>query len=65
MTAGEYRTCLRALGLTPMKPSYEGSTLHQDGEGFVYSIPDAETMSMDERKAFLSLLKARMGVSDH
>jgi hypothetical protein len=48
-----------------MKPSYEGSTLHQDGEGFVYSIPDAETMSMDEREAFLSLLKARMGVSDH
>lgn len=65
MTNDDYRACLKALGLTPMKPSYEGSTLHQSRDGFVMSVPDPETMNAVERESFVRLLKDRMGITDH
>lgn len=65
MTAAEFRACVHALGLTPRRPSYEGATLHEDRDGGFATIPDPETISAEERKDFLSLLKLRMGITDH
>lgn len=48
-----------------MKPSYEGSTLHQSRDGIIATIPDPETMNAAERKAFLQLFKLRQGITDH
>lgn len=65
MTPDDYRACLKAIGLTPIKPTYDGSTLHRDRDGFISSIPDPETMNQQEREAFIRLLKNRMGITDH
>jgi hypothetical protein len=64
VTAEQYRAEIRRLGLTPVKPSYDGATLHVGRDGGITSIPDAETLSPQERESFLKLLKYRMGVED-
>lgn len=65
MTSDEYRACLKAFGLTPMKPSYDGATIYQGRDGLVHSIPDPEELTLSEREDFIRLLKIRMGITDH
>lgn len=65
MTVDEYRACVKALGLTPVKPSYEGATIHEDRDKELYRIIDPEELTEDERKDVFDMLKARMGFSDH
>lgn len=64
MTPEEYRAIVRAIGLTPAKPSYEGATLHVDREGQFTSIPDPETLKPDERAGMIAFIKARLGISE-
>lgn len=65
MTSDEYRACVRAFGLTPIKPAYAGSTIHQDKDGMPHSIPDPEGLSEDERRDFIEILKVRLGHTNH
>ena len=62
MTQDEYREVIFALGLTPIKPSYEGATLHVDREGLITSVPDPEGLSPDERVAMIALIRTRLGI---
>jgi len=65
MTIDEYRSCIRALGLTPIKPSYSGATLHADRDGEIHRIIDPEELSPEERLDFYNLIKRRLGFTDH
>lgn len=60
MTTDEYRTRLRAMGLTPCRPSYEGATIHQDRDGGFRSIPDPEGLSPEERQDVIDLIEDLM-----
>lgn len=60
MTCDEYRANLKALGLTPQRPSYAGATIHSDRDGLMYSIPDPEELHEEERTAFLEELGKRV-----
>lgn len=65
MTIDGYYACLSAWGLTKCRPSYEGSTLYQTRDGDFTTIPDPESLSAEERRDFLDLVKVRMGITDH
>jgi hypothetical protein len=65
MTPQAYRAEVRKLGYTPVKPSYEGATLHVGRDGMHTTIPDPETLEPVEREAFIELLKARAALSSH
>jgi len=65
MTPDGYRAMVRSLGLTPCRPSYSRHTLHTDGHGAFYRIPDPEHLSPQERADMIELLKARMSISTH
>lgn len=65
MTPDEYREVIRAMGLTPSKPSYDGATLHADKDGHFTSIPDPETLTADERPDVIEVIKARLGIDNH
>jgi hypothetical protein len=60
-----YRAEVRKLGYTPVRPSYEGSTLHVGRDGMHTIIPDPETMEPVEREAFIELLKRRAELSSN
>jgi hypothetical protein len=59
----EYRAQLKALGLTPAKPSYNGATLHQNRDGLFASIPDADELLPEERADFIEMLLIYGGYS--
>lgn len=61
MTPQEYQATLKALGLTPAKPSYNGATVHQDRDGGFVSIPDPDELLPEERADFIELLIDRNG----
>lgn len=65
MTIADYKALVRELGLTPMKPSCNGCTIHQWRDGKPYSVPDPETMTEPQRKAALELLKTLLGIEQH
>lgn len=65
MTSDEYRECIRAMGLTPAKPAYDGGTIHQGRDGEFTIVPNPETLSAEERASMVRLLKRRLGLSDH
>lgn len=65
LTADDYRACIKALGLTPVKPSYNGATLHVDRDRAHTSIPDPDGLTPEERYDMINLIKWRMGVTDH
>lgn len=65
MTIAEYYACLKAWGLTRRKASYEGASLYEDRDGQFTTIPDAESLSPEEREDFLEIVKTRMGIVDH
>lgn len=58
MTADEYRECIRAMGLTPRRPSYSDATIHQDRDGGFVNVPDPETLSEMEREDVLAFIRA-------
>jgi hypothetical protein len=62
MTSQAYRAAIRALGYTPVKPSYDGATLR---DGMHTVIPDPDGLSPEEREAFIALLKIRGAASSH
>jgi hypothetical protein len=55
------------MGLTPCRPSFEGQTLHQGREGphDFQQVPDAETMTPDERAAMIILIKGFRNIRDN
>jgi hypothetical protein len=63
MTPEEYRARLKAMGLTPVKPSYDGGTLFRDREGMFITAPDPEPLSAEERSDILTLLMGTHGYS--
>ncbi|HWU60831.1 MAG TPA: hypothetical protein VN112_02280 [Ensifer sp.] len=58
MTTDEYRAALKMLGLTPVKPSYDGAILHQGRDGCFYTIPNPETLSDEERDNMIDLYRS-------
>lgn len=62
MTEAQYRAALKALGLSPGKPSYNGATVHMDRDGMAHSIPDPVQLSSEERDHFIALLKTRISL---
>jgi len=65
MTADEYRAGIKALGLTPIKPSFGGATLHQDKDGEIVRVIDPDQLSESEREATYQLMKARLDITSH
>ncbi|KFC65036.1 hypothetical protein FF80_02886 [Devosia sp. LC5] len=65
MTADEYRACIKALGLTPIRPSYEGATIHEDREKQLIRVIDPDDLTDQERRDVYNVLKLRMGFTDH
>lgn len=65
MTTGEYKAIIKAWGYTPRRPSYDGATLYEGPDGDFTSIPDPETLSVDERSAMLDLIRLRLGITNH
>lgn len=63
MTCDEYRAFIRALGLTPIKPSHDGATLHQDRDGEIIRVIDPEGLSEEEREGLCVLIQARLGIT--
>jgi hypothetical protein len=63
VTPDEYRAQLRMLGLTPAKPSFNSATIHIDRDRLPHRIPDPESMTGAERKAFMDLLMIRLGIT--
>lgn len=55
---------VKALGLTPCRQSADGKTLHQtrDNPPQFQGVPDAETLSPDERVSIIEILKWRLGI---
>jgi hypothetical protein len=53
MTIGQYRAALRALGLTPARPSSGKHTLHQARDGQLYPIRDPDDLDPDQRAAIM------------
>lgn len=64
MIISEYKAALKALGLTPGRPSYKGATIYMDRDGTAHSIPNPEELSPDERRSFIALLTVRISVAD-
>jgi hypothetical protein len=63
VTPQAYRAEIRKLGYTPVKPSYNGATLHVGRYGLHTNIPDPETLEPKEREDFIEVLKARAALS--
>lgn len=60
MTSDEYRSAIRALGLTPARPSYDGATLHQDRDGSHISVPDPDGLSFEERMVMFEVVRSKV-----
>ena len=56
MTSQEYQGKIKAMGLTPCRPSYDGATIHQTRDGEFVTVPDPQTLSPDERVDMLELI---------
>ena len=63
MTSDEYRAKIKAYELTPVKPSYDGSTLHQGRSGEATLVPNPETMNAEERASMIELIMTRLGMT--
>jgi len=60
MTVDGYRAAVRALGLTPCRPSFNQTTLHQTRDGNFIQVADPEHLSPDERTAMIGHLKLQV-----
>jgi hypothetical protein len=65
VTSDEYRAAVRGLGLTPCRPSFNGSTLHQTRDGGFQQVPNPEILSEVERPSMIALITWRLGVETH
>ena len=65
MTSDDYRACIKSFGLTPCKPSFLGSTLHQSRDGLFHQVPDPEGYTDEERDELIALVKLRIGIIDN
>jgi hypothetical protein len=64
MTPEEYKAAIDAAGLTPCKPPFQGSTLHETRDGKFQQVPNPEHLSPDERVAIIAVINARVGGSN-
>lgn len=64
MTSQEYRARLKAFGLTPKRPSYEGATIYVGRDGALCMIADPEGLDPDEREAMLEIYILQYGLSE-
>jgi len=62
MTLDGYRAAVRQLGLTPCKPSYNQTTLHQTRDGNFIQVADPEALSPEERKAMVAHYREQLGL---
>lgn len=58
MTVDEYRDCIRAMGLTPRRPVYNGGQIHEDRNGDMFTIADPTDLTEDERVAMLDMIRS-------
>jgi hypothetical protein len=66
MTPEGFRAVIRSLGLEPCQPSFEGATLHRSVRtGEFIHVTDPEGLSPDERELMITVVKFRLGISDH
>lgn len=65
MTCDDYRAMLKAWGLTPAKPGFDGHSIYQTRDGQFTSAPEPEWLSEQERKAALALIAERLGIDLH
>ena len=65
MTLDGYRAMVKSLGLTPCRPSVNRHTLHRDGDGHIYRVPDPEHLSPEERSKMIDLLRTRLRFNIH
>jgi hypothetical protein len=56
---------IRSMGWTPSRPSFNRHTLHSDGRGEFYRVPDPEYLSPEERESMIDLIKAWMQINTH
>lgn len=63
MNCDEYRAIVRQIGLTPMRPSSQGSTVHQSRDGILIQVEDPEHLTPEKRAAVLDMLKFRLGIT--
>ena len=65
MTIDGYKAAIKALGLSPYRPSNGHSTLHQTRDGDFQQVPDPEDLAPEERQGFIDLIRARLGLGQH
>lgn len=65
MSPDEYRAAIKALGLTPCKPSYQGHTLHQTRDNELQQVRDPEGLTPEERVAAIEFLKWLLDITTH
>ncbi len=65
MTPEGYRAIVKSLGLVPCRPSHDGKTLHTTRDNDFQQVLDPEPLTAEERVDAITLLKWRLGVTDH
>jgi hypothetical protein len=67
VTPDGYRAMIKAMGLTPCKPSFAGRTLHKgpDGPHDFQQVPDPEPLAPEERAGAIALIKMLRGIRDN
>jgi len=53
------------MGLVPVRPSRDGTTLHRTRDGLFQQVPDPEELSPEEREDMIKLLRWRLDISSH
>jgi len=61
LTPEGYRSAVNSLGLTPCRPSFNGSTLHQDRDGDFHQVIDPDGLTPAQRVAAIELLRFLLG----
>ena len=66
MTPDDFRTVLQKWGLKELGPVAEGHRLYLTSAGHFLTVEDPESLSAEQRDAYLGLLEQREGFpSDH
>ena len=65
MTQEGYFATLKAMGITPYRPAFNGYILCQTRDGDFQQVPDPEQLTPDERGDVINLIKTVRGITDH
>ena len=64
MTNDEYWAAVKALGLTPMKPSDGITQMHQDRDGHPRMVEDPDRFTSEQRADLIAALRFSLGFYD-